>query len=62
MILKPYPKDNEPRSMDLSPELHDQLQAKIAHGTWDQTNYCSPPATEPRSPATPSRTRVWAPE
>jgi integrase len=29
MIVKPYPKDNEPRTMGLSPELLDELTADI---------------------------------
>jgi integrase len=54
MVLKPYPKDNEPRTMGLSPELLTQLQDRIRERGLGPGDRSSPPATAPPSPATPS--------
>ena len=55
MLTKPYPKDNEPRTMGLPADLVDQLAAHITDpAPRSATTCCSPPATAPRSPATPS--------
>ena len=55
MLTKPYPKDNEPRTMGLPPELVTQLAAHIADTAGSRpVTCCSRPATAPPSPGTPS--------
>ena len=54
MLTKPYPKDNEPRTMGLPPDLVGQLADAIATRRSGRTICCSPPATAPRSRGTPS--------
>ena len=54
MLTKPYPKDNEPRTMGLPPELVDQLADSITTGASRPVTCCSRPATAPPSPGTPS--------
>ena len=61
MLTKPYPKDNEPRTMELPPDLVDQLADWITTRDSGPVTCCSPPATAPRSPATPSAPAIWLP-
>ena len=61
MIHKPYPKDNEPRTMGLDPDLLDQLTAWIAeHGIGPNDLLFSTRDGTPISRNT-FRTRVWKP-
>lgn len=61
MILKPCPKDNEPRAMDLSPELLDEVQAHIQDRGLGRDDLLF--ATRDGTPISRNtfRTRVWAP-
>ena len=61
MLTKPYPKDNEPRTMELPPDLVDQLADWIALGVWVPTICCSRPARAPPSLGTPSAPAIWRP-
>ena len=55
MLTKPYPKDNEPRTMGLPPDLVAQLADSITDTTASRpVTCCSRPATAPPSPGTPS--------
>ena len=61
MIHKPYPKNNEPRTMGLDPDLLDQLTAWIAeHGIGPNDLLFSTRDGTPISRNT-FRTRVWKP-
>ena len=61
MLTKPYPKDNEPRTMELPPDLVDQLT------DWITTRHLGPDdllfATRDGTPISRNtfRTRVWLP-
>jgi integrase len=61
MIVKPYPKDNEPRAMGLSPELLEQLTAHIQDRGLGRGDLLF--ATRDGTPISRNtfRTRVWAP-
>ena len=55
MLTKPYPKDNEPRTIGLPPDLVAQLADSHHRPTGSgPATCCSRPATAPRSPGTPS--------
>ena len=55
MLTKPYPKDNEPRTMGVPDDLARPARRLHHHpAPGSATICCSPPATAPRSPATPS--------
>ena len=55
MLTKPYPKDNEARTMALpEPTWSTSSPTGSPPGAWVPTICCSPPARAPRSPATPS--------
>ena len=56
----PYPKDNEARTMELPPDLVDQLVDWIAPGLGPAT-CCSRPARAPRSRGTRSAPAIWRP-
>ena len=54
-LVKPYPKDNEPRTIGVRQAWLDALAAHIdTHQTSDATTCSSPPRSAPPSPATPS--------
>ena len=61
VYVKPYPKDNEPRTMGLSPELLDQLRAHITERALGRDDLLF--ATRDGTPISRStfRTRIWAP-
>ncbi len=61
VYVKPYPKDNEPRTMGLSPELLDQLRAAIQQRGLGRDDLIF--ATRDGTPISRNtfRTRVWAP-
>jgi len=61
MILKPYPKDNEPRTMGLDPALLDQLAAHIGHRNLSRDDLLF--TTRDGTPISRNafRTRVWLP-
>jgi integrase len=61
MSLKPYPKDNEPRTMGLRPELVEALAAHIAHHQIGPDELMF--ATRDGTPISRNtfRTRVWTP-
>jgi integrase len=61
MILKPYPKDNEPRTMGLRPELLDQLTAWIQDRSIGRDDLLF--TTREGTPISRNtfRTRVWTP-
>ncbi|GAB3662824.1 site-specific integrase [Nocardioides korecus] len=61
MITKPYPKDNEPRTLGLPPELVDQLTAWIAERRLGPDNLLF--ATRDGTPISRNtfRTRIWLP-
>jgi integrase len=54
MVTKPYPKDNEPRTMGLPQELVAQLGAYIADRRLKRGDLLFATGRAPRSPATPS--------
>jgi len=61
MITKPYPKDNEPRTMGLPPELVDQLSGYIAERRLKPGDLLF--ATRDGTPISRNtfRTRIWRP-
>jgi integrase len=61
MIVKPYPQDNEPRTMGLSPELLDQLRTHMAERGLGRNDLLF--ATRHGTPISRNtfRTRVWGP-
>ena len=62
MLAKPYPKDNEPRTLGVQPGLARRSRRTHQYPTSSAaTTCCSPPARAPRSRATPSAPAIWQP-
>jgi len=61
MLTKPYPKDNEPRTMGLPTTSLGSSPNRSPPAASVRRTCCSPPATAPPSPATPAAPRIWLP-
>ena len=61
-LSKPYPKDNEPRTLGVRQDWLDHVAAHISTKQASAaTTCCSPPAPGPRISRNTFRTRVWLP-
>lgn len=63
MIVKPYPKNNEPRTIRVSQDLLDMLAARIHDLGLDRDHLPFPSTETAGNPVSrnPFRTRVWLP-